>query len=168
MAARSAFGSWVALRFTIPTTDVDGYKLNENKLYYNIILDDEVYTFDPETYIGLSTAMTDIPYNFQDNVNFDIYINNGRHTVYLYTTDFEFVGIQSIYTAGGEVNRSEMATVKNPSHSGIEEIGSGAQAIATRYYDAFGRELPAAPATGLYLQRTTYSNGTTSTIKVVK
>ncbi len=159
---------WVALRFTIPTTDVDGYKLNENKLYYNIILDDEVYTFDPETYIGLSTAMTDIPYNFQDNVNFDIYINNGRHTVYLYTTDFEFVGIQSIYTAGGEVNRSEMATVKNPSHSGIEEIGSGAQAIATRYYDAFGRELPAAPATGLYLQRTTYSNGTTSTIKVVK
>ena len=159
---------WVALRFTIPTTDVDGYKLNENKLYYNIILDDEVYTFDPETYIGLSTAMTDIPYNFQDSVNFDIYINNGRHTVYLYTTDFEFVGIQSIYTAGGEVNRSEMATVKNPSHSGIEEIGSGAQAIATRYYDAFGRELPAAPATGLYLQRTTYSNGTTSTIKVVK
>lgn len=159
---------WVALRFTIPTTDVDGYKLNENKLYYNIILDDEVYTFDPETYIGLSTAMTDIPYNFQDNVNFDIYINNGRHTVYLYTTDFEFVGIQSIYTAGGEVNRSEIATVKNPSHSGIEEIGSGAQAISTRYYDAFGRELPAAPATGLYLQRTTYSNGTTSTIKVVK
>ena len=159
---------WVALRFTIPTTDVDGYKLNENKLYYNIILDDEVYTFDPETYIGLSTAMTDIPYNFQDNVNFDIYINNGRHTVYLYTTDFEFVGIQSIYTAGGEVNRSEIATVKNPSHSGIEEIGSGAQAISTRYYDAFGRELPTAPATGLYLQRTTYSNGTTSTIKVVK
>ena len=159
---------WVALRFTIPTTDVDGYKLNENKLYYNIILDDEVYTFDPETYIGLSTAMTDIPYNFQDNVNFDIYINNGRHTVYLYTTDFEFVGIQSIYTAGGEVNRSEIATVKNPSYSGIEETGIGAQAIATRYYDAFGRELPAAPATGLYLQRTTYSNGTTSTIKVVK
>ena len=159
---------WVALRFTIPTTDVEGYKLNENKLYYNIILDDEVYTFDPETYIGLSTAMTDIPYNFQDNVNFDIYINNGRHTVYLYTTDFEFVGIQSIYTAGGEVNRSEIATVKNPSYSGIEETGIGAQAIATRYYDAFGRELPAAPATGLYLQRTTYSNGTTSTIKVVK
>ena len=160
---------WVVLHFTIPTVDVDGYKLNENKLYYNILLDGDVFTFDPEFYIGLPTYMTDIPYSFEDNVNFDIYISsNGRHTVYLYTTNFETVGVQGIYTAGDEVNRSEVAYVANPLPSGINEVGTGAQVVETRYYDLTGRELPAAPAKGLYLQRRTYSNGTSATIKVVK
>ena len=159
---------FTVLHFTIPTVDVDGFRLNENKLYYNIILDDQVYTFDPETYIGFPSAMTDIPYKFEDNINFDIYINNGRHTVYLYTTDFEMVGVQSIYTAGNEVNRSELVYVNNPKPSGINEVATGAQVVDTRYFDLTGRELPTAPATGLYLQLATYSDGTTTATKVVK
>jgi len=160
---------FTVLHFTIPTVDVDGNKLNENKLYYNILLDDKVFTFDPETYIGLSSAMTDVPYKFEDNINFDIYMSgNGRHTVYLYTTDYDKVGVQSIYTAGDEVNRSEVVYVDNPSHTGINEMVSGAQVVNTRYYDLTGRELPSAPATGLYLQRATYSDGSTRVIKVVK
>ena len=160
---------WAVLHFTIPTVDVDGNKLNENKLYYNIYLDDEVFTFDPEDYIGLSNAMTDIPYKFEDNINFDIYMgNDGRHTVYIYNTDFGMVGVQSIYTAGDEVNRSEVVCVENPTYSGINEVATGAQVVNTRYYDLTGRELPKAPATGIYLQCATYSDGTTATIKVVK
>ena len=113
--------------------------------------------------------MTDIRYKFEDNVNFDIYINNGRHTVYLYTTDFANVGVQSIYTAGGEANRSEIAYVTMPiTPSGINELATGAQVIETRYFDLTGRELPTAPATGLYLQLATYSDGTTTATKVVK
>ena len=160
---------WAVLHFTIPTVDVDGNKLNENKLYYNIILDDQVYTFDPETYIGLSSAMTDIPYKFEDNINFDIYMSNGRHTVYLYTTEFATVGVQSFYTAGGEVNSSEIAYVALPiTPTAINEVASGAQVINTRYFDLTGRELPSAPQAGLYLQCVDYSDGTTATIKVVK
>ena len=160
---------WAVLHFTIPTVDVDGNKLNENKLYYNIYLDDEVFTFDPEDYIGLSNAMTDIPYKFEDNINFDIYMgNDGRHTVYIYNTDFGMVGVQSIYTAGDEVNRSEVVCVENPTYSGINEVATGAKVVNTRYYDLTGRELPKAPATGIYLQCATYSDGTTATIKVVK
>ena len=159
---------WSVLHFTIPTVDVDGNKLNENKLYYNIYLNDEVFTFDPEDYIGLSNAMTDIPYKFEDNINFDIYISSGRHTVYLYTTNYEMVGVQSIYTAGGEVNRSEIVYVINPTPSSVNELATGAQVVDTRYYDLTGRELTTAPATGLYLQRDTYSDGTTSAIKVMK
>ena len=160
---------WAVLHFTIPTVDVDGNRLNENKLYYNILLDGEVYTFDPETYIGFSSAMTDIPYKFEDNINFDIYINgNGSHTVYLYTTDFSTVGVQSFYTAGDEVNYSDIVTVNKPSHTGIHEFNEEAQIIGTRYYDLTGRELPTVPASGIYLKLVTYSNGTTATIKIVK
>ena len=159
---------WSVLHFTIPTVDVDGNKLNENKLFYNIYLDDEVFTFDPETYIGLSSAMTDIPYKFEDNINFDIYMSNGRHTVYIYTNDYDKAGVQSIYTAGDQVNRSEIVYVNNPSSSGINEVTTTAQVINTRYYDLTGRELSKAPLTGLYLQCTTYSDGTTATIKVMK
>ena len=160
---------WAVLHFTIPTVDVDGFKLNENKLYYNIILDGQVYTFNPEDYIGFSSAMTDIPYKFEDNINFDIYMSNGRHTVYLYTTDFTTVGVQSFYTAGDEVNRSEIATVTIPvDPSAINEIGTDAQVIGTRYYDLSGRELTTVPESGLYLQRMDYSDGHSATIKVVK
>ncbi|MBR5170575.1 MAG: hypothetical protein IKW85_08400 [Muribaculaceae bacterium] len=160
---------WAVLHFTIPTVDVDGNKLNENKLFYNIYLDGEVFTFDPEDYIGLSSAMTDIPYKFEDNINFDIYMSgNGRHTVYIYTTDFDKVGVQSIYTAGDEVNRSEVVYVDNPNLSGINEIANGAQVVGIRYFDLTGRELPTAPATGLYLQLATYSDGTTTATKVMK
>ena len=138
-------------------------------MYYNIYLDDEVFTFDPVTYIGLSSALTDVPYKFEDNINFDIYMSgNGRHTVYIYTTDFAKVGVQSIYTAGDEVNRSEVVYVKNPSYSGINEVASGAQIVSTRYYDLSGRELSKAPAMGIYLQLVTYSDGNTTAIKVVK
>ena len=111
--------------------------------------------------------MIDIPYKFEDNINFDIYMSNGRHTVYLYTTDFTTVGVQSIYTAGNEENRSEIALVTNPNPTGINELTQSAQVVGTRYFDLTGRELPTAPATGLYLQCTTYSDGTTATIKVV-
>ncbi len=159
---------WTVLHFTIPTVDVDGNKLNENKLYYNIYLDGEVFTFDPEDYIGLSSAMTNIPYKFEDNINFDIYISNGRHTVYLYTTDFEQVGVQSIYTAGDEENRSDIVYNLNPNVSGINEMASGARVVDTRYYDLTGRQLPTAPATGIYLKHVTYSDGTSTAVKVVK
>ena len=160
---------WSVLHFTIPTVDTDGYKLNENKLYYNIYLDDQVFTFTPEDYIGLTSAMTDIPYKFEDNINFDIYMSgNGRHTVYLYTTNYNKVGVQSIYTAGDEVNRSQIVYVNNPTPTSVNELATGAQVVSTRYYDLTGRQLPTAPSTGLYLQLTTYSDGTVSTVKVVK
>ena len=160
---------WSVLHFTIPTEDTNGYKINENKLYYNIYLDDQVFTFTPEDYIGLTSAMTDIPYKFEDNINFDIYMSgNGRHTVYLYTTNFKKVGVQSIYTAGDEVNRSQIAYVNNPTPTSVNELATGAQVVNTRYYDLTGRQLPTAPSTGLYLQLTTYSDGSISTVKVKK
>ena len=159
---------WSVLHFTIPTEDTNGYKINENKLYYNIYLDDQVFTFTPEDYIGLTSAMTDIPYKFEDNINFDIYMNNGRHTVYLYTTDYKKVGVQSIYTAGDEVNRSQIAYVNNPTPTSLNELATSAQVVNTRYYDLTGRQLPTAPSTGLYLQLTTYSDGSISTVKVKK
>ena len=161
---------WAVLHFTIPTVDVDGNKLNENKLYYNIILDGEVFTFDPETYIGFSNAMTDIPYSFEDNINFDIYISgNGRHTVYLYTTEFANVGVQSIYTAGDEVNRSEIAYVTMPIlPTGVNEVATDAQVVGTHYYDLAGRKLVTAPESGLFLKRIDYNDGHSTTIKVVK
>ena len=159
---------WSVLHFTIPTEDTNGYKINENKLYYNIYLDDQVFTFDPEDYIGLTSAMTDIPYKFEDNINFDIYMNHGRHTVYLYTTNYKKVGVQSIYTAGDEVNRSQIVYVNNPTPTGVNELATGAQVVNTRYYDLTGRQLPTAPSTGLYLQLTTYSDGSISTVKVKK
>ncbi len=158
---------FTVLHFTIPTVDTDGNRLNENKLYYNIFLDDKVFTFDPQDYIGLSSPMTDVPYKFEDNINFDIYMSgNGRHTVYLYTTGYKTVGIQSFYTAGGEVNRSQVVSVNNPTPTGINEVAAGKQVANVRYFNMAGQEM--AQPDGMTLVVTTYSDGTTATTKVVK
>ena len=91
--------------------DTEGGKLNENKVFYNIYLDDQPLTFSPDVYIGMTETMTDVPYKYQDTNNYDIYISGGKHTLYYYTNDFKKIGVQTIYRAGGEENRSQIVYV---------------------------------------------------------
>lgn len=58
-----------------------------------------------------------------------------------------------------------MAMVSNP--SGIEDITAGKQVAAVRYINVAGQE-SATPFDGLNIVVTTYTDGTTSTVKVVK
>lgn len=129
------------LHFTIPTTDVDGNEMNVNALYYEIYLDGKPYTFTPAVFQGLTTDMTEIPYAFGDSY-YDIINNNGRMTIYFYDhNDYDSIGVQSIYKAGGETNVSNIVYVGNPT-TGISKAkatGSNAQVAAT--YDIAGRRV---------------------------
>ena len=101
------------LSYTLPTTDVDGKTLVKSNLYYSIYLDDDqLFTFDAETYTDLTEDMTEIPASF---TGYDFY----PARVYFYRTlknDNPFfenrIGIQAIYkveTADGEVvNKSNI------------------------------------------------------------
>ena len=97
------------LMFTIPTTDVDGDALASKKLSYQLLKDVEQeispVTFDPSDYANLTEAMTVIPYGFSDGQ--EIFYNYA----YLKQSDYNTwnkVGIQTIYTGGGEENKSEI------------------------------------------------------------
>ena len=95
--------------FTVPAVDVDGNGILTSKLSFQFFKDIEeeisAVTFDPADYKYLTEAMTIIPYGFTDD--YDFYTNG----IYLNQQDFSQwnkIGIQSIYTGGGEEHKSEI------------------------------------------------------------
>lgn len=101
------------LAFTIPVEDVDGNDLNEEDLYYQLFsrIDgkEEPIVFTPEICERLTEDMTEIPYTFTDNWDFE---DKGTYKVvflnYNFNLNYEAIGVQSIYKGGGETNKSEI------------------------------------------------------------
>ena len=109
--------------------------------------------------------MTEIPYGYN---GYDFYLRR----VYFYRTNtgdnpmFEWrIGIQLHYTVEGVRNSSDIVYLEVYPRSAVGEINSGKQVTAVHYYDVAGREM--ASPSGLTIKVTTYSDGTTSTAKVV-
>jgi len=73
------------------------------------------------------------------------FTDNGKHRVEAYAITYEFV-VSPI--------------------TGIDEMASGKQVAAMRYFNMAGQEMQ--QAQGLTIVVTTYSDGTTSAVKVVK
>ena len=95
--------------FAVPVLDVDGNPISSSKLSYQFLCDVEEeispITFSPDDYSSLTEETTVFPYGFADNT--EIY----RTHVYLKQADYKKwnkIGLQSIYTGGGEENKSEI------------------------------------------------------------
>lgn len=141
------------LHFTIPTVDVNGKDMNTNQLYYEIYLDDKPYTFTTDVFKGINHNMTEVPYNYADT-NYDISRDdNGRYTIFFYDhNDYDSIGIQSIYKAGGETNVSKIVYVTNPvlGINGLHTDANASRPMA--YYDITGRRI-SSDARGLVIVR---------------
>ena len=157
--------------FNINLVDVDGNPLDADFLTYSIFTDaDELFTFDVETYgaqNGFETDMTEIPYGYSGE---DFYLRR----VYFYRTNegdnpmFTWrIGIQLNYTVDGVSNKSDIVYLNvYPHPTAVNEVNAGKQVTGVRYYNMAGQEM--AQPNGLTIQVTTYSDGTTSAVKVVK
>lgn len=95
--------------FNIPLVDTDGDGLVTDKLSYMIYTDIEgeiaPLTFTSATHIKLTEDMTEIPYGFTENYDFYtsyIYLND------LYDSNWNNIGIQSIYRGGDAENATEI------------------------------------------------------------
>ena len=157
--------------FNIELVDVEGNPLNSDYLTYSIFTDDdELFTFDYETYgpsNGFDTDMTEIPYGYS---GYDFYLRR----VYFYRTNtgdnpmFTWrIGIQLNYTVDGLTNKSDIVYLEvYPHFTGVNDVAVGKQVAGIRYFNVAGQEM-AAPS-GLTIQVTTYTDGTTSAVKVIK
>ena len=98
-----------AMEFKIPIVDVDGNGMVTSKLSYQVFVDVEKevspLTFKTSDYKYLEQDMTIIPYGFTEN--YDFYANQIYLNMPEYKT-FNKIGIQSIYTGGGEEHKSEI------------------------------------------------------------
>ena len=157
--------------FNINLVDVDGNPLNPDCLTYSIFTDDdELFTFDYETYgpsNGFETDMTEIPYGYS---GYDFYLRR----VYFYRTNegdnpmFDWrIGIQLNYTVDGITNKSDIVYLEvYPHHTSVSDVNAEKSVTGVRYYNVAGQEM--AQPSGLTIQVTTYSDGTTSTAKLIK
>ena len=126
--------------FTVPTQSVDGKPIVAEQLSYRLYYDEgdgveKEVVFTTDLYECLEEDMTVIPYGFLDDldeegtpVGYDFYEN----AVYLNMSisNWARVGIQTIYTAGGEANASEIGwyTITHPQ---LVTLPEGAE--VTRY-----------------------------------
>lgn len=102
-----------AFWFNLPTTDVDGNLLNPEWISYSIYLDDDqLFTFDKETYSYLTEDITEVTYPLIIAAP-DFH----RYYCYFYRTNAEGyepfftwrIGVQAHYTVDGVKNSSEIA-----------------------------------------------------------
>lgn len=148
----------------IPNTDTEGNYINEEKLAYRFYIDGELFTFKPGDY-DVESSMTDIPYSYANNT--DIYNNTTYRSIFFRNLDGKKkIEIESVYTVDGVATPSDRV-VKNLV-SGIGETHAGKQPKEIRYTDLQGRRI-VSPAKGtLSLRTVTWTDGTTSTEKVLR
>lgn len=108
--------------FSIPNVDRGGNPMSSKKLSFQFFVDVEQevtpLTFTPQDYKYLEEDMTVIPYGFTEQYDFykdQIYLNMAHDT-------WNKIGIQSIYTGGGEENKSDIFwfTIKEYGRSFID------------------------------------------------
>ena len=162
---------YTRLDFNISLFDVDGNPLDADCLTYSIFTDDdELFTFDYDTYGALNnftTDMTEIPYGYSGE---DFYLRR----VYFYRTNmgdnpmFTWrIGMQLNYTVDGVTNKSDIVYLEvYPKPTAVNEIDGTKTVSGVRYFNMAGQEM--AQPEGLTIQVTTYSDGTPSAAKVIK
>ena len=162
------------LYFTLPTTDVDGNPLDPEYLSYSLFVDNgngaELFTFPAVDYtFDLTEDITEVPYSLYSNA-----VDFSDYYVYMYRTNeegyeplfTENIGIQVYYTVDGIRNASEKIAWLYDIDTSVAEINAGKTVANVRYFNVAGQEM--AEPQGMTIKVTTYTDGTTSAVKVVK
>jgi hypothetical protein len=167
------------LEMTIPTTDVDGNTLDPEFLSYALWINDGEgnvyqYTFPAEVYTyDLVEDIDEVPYElYSSAVDFrDYYVymyrtNENDNPLFVRDDDHDGnIGIQVFYTVDGERNASNIVWLYEVPSS-VNEMNAGKTVANVRYFNVAGQEM--AQPSGMTIKVTTYTDGTTSAVKVVK
>lgn len=173
---------WNTFDFILPTTDVDGNMIDPEYISYSLWVDydgtnPEIFTFPAATYTyDLTEDITEVPYSLYSSA-----VDFHASYVYMYRTNAEGyeplfvrdeandmygnIGIQAFYTVNGVKNASNIAWLYERPVS-VNEMNADKTIANVRYFNVAGQEV--AQPNGMTIKVTTYTDGTTSTAKVVK
>lgn len=159
------YGYYAELYFYIPMLTPDGKAIDTSKLYWNVILDDEVFTFMPDEYYGLEEPMTDVPYGYDEIDGF--YCSGNLAGCFIIPEGYDSLGFRTLYKDGDKTVYSDIVYVPG-FESGIKGISiNGGKPVREEYFDLQGRPV-SQPSTGFYIRRATYDNGKVITSKIVR
>lgn len=152
------------LVFQILPIDNDGVFLDYERLYFNVYLNDEPYTFTPEKEFVTET-IKDIPYTYS---NEDSYLMSGGEGLFIAAieTQAQSMGVRSFYRNGADGSNITQSELMFETLTGISETVEDSPIVDTRHYNLNGVEV-SAPTPGLYIRRITRANGSIETSKVI-
>ena len=165
-------GNYGVFVYKLTTNSVSGKQLNQDNIYYNIYLDDELYTFPTSLYAYIKNDIIDVPYAFTDSYRnwsgsqgLDFIADNGEQTIFVYK-NYTKLGVKAVYVDGDQRLESELA--EKSVTTGIDNAAAEGKAIKSVSYTDLNGARISRPSHGVYLQTTTYADGETKTVKVVK
>lgn len=170
--AEQDWGNQGSITWSIPSENVKGAILDTDNMYYNFIVDGEIYGLDPEEYTYVEEYIEDIPYNYTED--WDIYIAGDVHQLYFSFDGAETLGIQSFYVGtNGTVYSSDIVTYDvetgevtvEGATDAIRAVDTSVQPVSCKYYDMAGRQVTS-PQAGIYIKVMKMADGTTRTVKV--
>ncbi len=145
------------VEINVPLLDEAGEAMVADKLSYKLFVDEggqiSEFKFTADLYEALDKDMTEIPFLFDDDWDFD---RNGTTVLiafYLPSQDYTRVGVQSIYRGGNAENKSEISwfTIdRGGEYDAVKGITAGSQ-DKTAIYNLAGQRVQK-PTKGLYIQ----------------
>ena len=136
--------------FDIAATDTEGNPLLTSKLFYQIYVEKDgivsPLVFKAADYKYQQEDLSVIPYGYSDS--WDFFPNS----VYIYEdyTQWTRVGIQSIYTGGGETNKTEIQWFNLDTEAGIEGVRTDL-AKDSKWYNMQGVRIDRPNKKGIYI-----------------
>ncbi|MBD5358600.1 MAG: hypothetical protein HDR88_16700 [Bacteroides sp.] len=151
--------------FTIMPFSTDNLLLPYDRLFYEVLFDNKVYVFEPDTYLNLDEPISLIPYLFSENL--DIFnIGYGEHHVYIYDTTPEYIGVKAYYkNDDGTLSPSETVSMQIRPKTGISDVVSEKEVQYEKWYTLDGKEV-AYPVAGVYVKWIKYADGSVKAFKV--
>lgn len=158
------YSDMMFIEFTLEPFDTDGNLLDTSRLYYNLLVDDNLFTFYPDQYTYLTEEITDIPYDFVDG--WDIYVEGTKRTVYYTTTGVDTWGIRAIYVEDdGSKVYSDITRIASAA-SAVKGI-QGHAAAQVEYFDLNGIRVNN-PGKGIFIRKAVDKDGMTSFSKIAR
>ena len=134
----------IKLAFYVKNADVDGNYLDTEKMYYNVYVNGSTEPFKfkkTETqYRDMhEDEMTNIPFNYQDNRNYDFKVIDNIRILHFYDSSITTAKVVMVYEADGKKYSSEPMVAKL-STAGIESANFN-KATTEKYYTIDGRQI---------------------------
>ena len=134
----------IKLAFYVKNADVDGNYLDPEKMYYNVYVNGSKEPFKfkkTETqYRDMhEDEMTNIPFNYQDNRNYDFKVIDNLRILHFYDSSITTAKVVMVYEADGKKYSSE-PLVATLSTAGIESANFN-KATTEKYYTIDGRQI---------------------------
>lgn len=116
---------WGELIFAVPPVDVNDVYINTEDLSYVVYFNNETtpYTFKTDDHMELNADMTEIPFSFVDDMDFNNK-NLAFHNIYFYEPNVEYAGVQTIHRKDGQEQRSEIGWYNHTPSTGISDVNA--------------------------------------------